>query len=168
MTTEEIKQSVSMRELVERYGIHIDRKGFCCCPFHKEKTGSMKIYKDSYNCFGCGANGDIFSFVMRMENCDFKTAYKSLGGSYQQYENDYQRKRFAYQLAKRKETERRQKEKKQQLKAQVLEDIKYQQLFKKMAPVFSDIWCDAVNKLEYDFYLLEELTKEGVMIFETT
>lgn len=168
MTTEEIKQSVSMRELVERYGIHIDRKGFCCCPFHKEKTGSMKIYKESYNCFGCGANGDIFSFVMRMENCDFKTAYKSLGGSYQQYENDYQRKRFAYQLAKRKETERRQKEKKQQLKAQVLEDIKYQQLFKKVVPVFSDIWCDAVNKLEYDFYLLEELTKEGVMIFETT
>lgn len=168
MTTEEIKQSVSMREVVERYGIHIDRKGFCCCPFHKEKTGSMKIYKDSYNCFGCGANGDIFSFVMGMENFDFKTAYKSLGGSYQQYENDYQRKRFAYQLAKRKETERRQKEKKQQLKAQVLEDIKYQQLFKKMAPVFSDIWCDAVNKLEYDFYLLEELTKEGVMIFETT
>lgn len=167
MTTEEIKQSVSMRELVERYGIHIDRKGFCCCPFHKEKTGSMKVYKESYNCFGCGANGDIFSFVMRMENCDFKTAYKSLGGSYQQYENDYQRKRFAYQLAKRKETERRQKEKKQQLKAQVLEDIKYQQLFKKIAPVFSDIWCDAVNKLEYDFYLLEELTKEGVMIFET-
>ena len=157
-----------MREVVDKYGIKVDSHGFCCCPFHKEKTASMKIYKTSYNCFGCGANGDIFSFVMGMEHCDFKTAYKSLGGTYQQHENDYQRKKFAYQLAKRKETERRQKEKKQLLKAQVLEDIKMQQLFKKLSPVFSDMWCDAVNRLEYDYYLLDELTKEGVKIFETT
>ncbi len=168
MTSNELKQNTSMREVVENHGIKVNNRGFCCCPFHKEKTASMKIYKTSYNCFGCGANGDIFTFVMGMEHCDFKTAFQSLGGTYQQHENDYQRKKFAYQLAKRKETEHRQKEKKRQLKAQVLEDIEYQQLFKKLAPVFSDIWCDAVNKLEYDFYLLEELTKEGVMIFETT
>lgn len=168
MTSDELKQSISMREVVESHGIKVNSHGFCCCPFHKEKTASMKIYKTSYNCFGCGANGDIFSFVMGMEHCDFKTAYKSLGGTYQQHENDYQRKKFAYQLAKRKETERRQKEKKQQLKAQVLEDVKMQQLFKKLSPVFSDIWCEAVNRLEYDYYLLDELTKEGVKIFETT
>lgn len=164
MTSNELKQSISMREVVESHGITVNNHGFCCCPFHKEKTASMKIYKTSYNCFGCGANGDIFSFVMGMEHCDFKTAYKSLGGTYKQHENDYQRKKFAYQLAKRKETERRQKEKKQQLKAQILEDIKMQQLFKKLSPVFSDIWCEAVNRLEYDFYLLDELTKEGVKI----
>ena len=104
MTTDEIKQSVSMQELVERYGIRIDRKGFCCCPFHKEKTGSMKIYKSSYNCFGCGANGDIFSFVMGMEHCDFKTAYKALGGSYKA-KSDHQRNLYQYHLQKRKENE---------------------------------------------------------------
>ena len=87
MTKEEIKQSLSMREVVERYGIRIDRKGFCCCPFHNEKTPSMKIYKDSSYCFGCGRSDDIFSFVMGMEHCDFKTAFKNLGGTYEKKSN---------------------------------------------------------------------------------
>lgn len=159
MTTDEIKQSVSMRELVERYGIHIDRKGFCCCPFHKEKTGSMKIYKDSYNCFGCGANGDIFSFVMGMENCDFKTAYKALGGSYRQ-QSDHQRNLYHYHLQKRKEDEIKRLQKAEQEKKEVIEEIRMQKLFKKLSPVFSDDWCEAVNRLEYLFYKLEYLTEK--------
>ena len=159
MTTDEIKQSVSMREVVERYGIHIDRKGFCCCPFHKEKTGSMKIYKDSYNCFGCGANGDIFSFVMGMENCDFKTAYKALGGSYRQ-QSDHQRNLYHYHLQKRKEDEIKRLQRIEQEKKEVTEEIRMQKLFKKLSPVFSDDWCEAVNRLEYLFYKLEYLTKK--------
>ncbi|MBQ2287880.1 MAG: DNA primase [Lachnospiraceae bacterium] len=159
MTTDEIKQSVSMRELVERYGIHIDRKGFCCCPFHKEKTGSMKIYKDSYNCFGCGANGDIFSFVMGMENCDFKTAYKALGGSYRQ-QSDHQRNLYHYHLQKRKEDEIKRLQRAEQEKKEVTEEIRMQKLFKKLSPVFSDDWCEAVNRLEYLFYKLEYLTEK--------
>ena len=159
MTSNEIKQSVSMRELVERYGIHIDRKGFCCCPFHKEKTGSMKIYKDSYNCFGCGANGDIFSFVMRMENCDFKTAYKSLGGTYREC-SDYQHKMYQYRMRKRKETEQRRLLKIAEDKRQTIKEIKLQKLFVKCYPVFSDEWCFAMNRLEYLFYKLEYLTEK--------
>lgn len=159
MTTDEIKQSVSMREVVERYGIHIDRKGFCCCPFHKEKTGSMKIYKDSYNCFGCGANGDIFSFVMGMENCDFKTAYKALGGSYRQ-QSDHQRNLYHYHLQKRKEDEIKRLQRIEQEKKEVTEEIRMQKLFKKLSPVFSDDWCEAVNRLEYLFYKLEYLTEK--------
>ena len=159
MTTDEIIQSVSMREVVERYGIHIDRKGFCCCPFHKEKTGSMKIYKDSYNCFGCGANGDIFSFVMGMENCDFKTAYKALGGSYRQ-QSDHQRNLYHYHLQKRKEDEIKRLQRIEQEKKEVTEEIRMQKLFKKLSPVFSDDWCEAVNRLEYLFYKLEYLTEK--------
>lgn len=159
MTTDEIKQSVSMREVVEKYGIHIDRKGFCCCPFHKEKTGSMKIYKDSYNCFGCGANGDIFSFVMGMENCDFKTAYKALGGSYRQ-QSDHQRNLYHYHLQKRKEDEIKRLQRIEQEKKEVIEEIRMQKLFKKLSPVFSDDWCEAVNRLEYLFYKLEYLTEK--------
>ena len=159
MTTDEIKQSVSMREVVERYGIHIDRKGFCCCPFHKEKTGSMKIYKDSYNCFGCGANGDIFSFVMGMENCDFKTAYKAIGGSYRQ-QSDHQRNLYHYHLQKRKEDEIKRLQRIEQEKKEVNEEIRMQKLFKKLSPVFSDDWCEAVNRLEYLFYKLEYLTEK--------
>ena len=84
MTAEEIKRVYSMRDIAERYGVNVKRDGMCCCPFHKEKHPSMKIYKDSYNCFACGANGDIFTFVQNIENCDFKTAFYLLGGKYQE------------------------------------------------------------------------------------
>lgn len=159
MTTDEIKQSVSMREVVERYGIHIDRKGFICCIFHNEKTASMKVYKDSVYCFGCGRSADIFSFVMGMENCDFKTAYKALGGSYRQ-QSDHQRNLYHYHLQKRKEDEIKRLQRIEQEKKEVTEEIRMQKLFKKLSPVFSDDWCEAVNRLEYLFYKLEYLTEK--------
>ena len=51
MTSEEIKKTYSMRDILERYGMHPNRSGFIRCPFHKEKTASMKVYQDSYYCF---------------------------------------------------------------------------------------------------------------------
>lgn len=159
MTTDEIKQSVSMREVVEQYGYHPNRAGFISCPFHKEKTASMKIYKDSYNCFGCGANGDIFSFVMGMEHCDFKTAYKALGGSYKA-KSDNQRNLYHYHLQKRKEAEIKRLQRVEQEKEEVIEEIRMQRIFKMCFPVFTDDWCEAVNRLEYLFYKLEYLTEK--------
>lgn len=83
MTVDEIKRTYSMRDVAERYGFHPNRAGFIPCPFHKEKAGSMKIYKESFYCFGCQCSGDIFTFVQKMDNCDFKAAFYSLGGTYQ-------------------------------------------------------------------------------------
>ena len=83
MTTDEIKAMHSMREVVEGYGFRPNRSGFIRCPFHKgDRTASLKIYKDNFYCFGCEVGGDIFKFVMLMENCDFKTAFHQLGGEY--------------------------------------------------------------------------------------
>lgn len=86
MTSEQIKESVKMREVVEMYGLRIDRKGFICCPFHREKTASLKLYDKSFHCFGCGASGDVFRFVQLMDNCDFKEAFIKLGGEYEHNE----------------------------------------------------------------------------------
>lgn len=80
MDKETIKQQNSMRDVLSRYGMIPNRAGFISCPFHSgDRTASMKIYKDSYYCFGCGATGDIFTFVQSMDNCDFKTAFQILG-----------------------------------------------------------------------------------------
>ena len=64
---EEIKESVSVRAVAERYGIGINRSGFARCPFHEEKTASLKIYDTSFYCFGCGAGGDVIKFVSLLE-----------------------------------------------------------------------------------------------------
>ena len=49
------------------------KKGLC--PFHSEKSASFVIYPtNTYNCFGCGENGDVIDFVMKLNNIDFKEA----------------------------------------------------------------------------------------------
>ncbi len=50
------------------------------CPFHKEKTPSFNVnpQRQIYHCFGCGAGGDVFQFVMQYENVDFSTAARML------------------------------------------------------------------------------------------
>ena len=83
MNSEEIKQSHSMREIVESYRIKVNRSGMCCCPFHKEKHPSMKVYKDSCYCFVCNKQWDIFSFIQDMDNIGFKDVFLSMGGTYQ-------------------------------------------------------------------------------------
>ena len=51
-----------------------------CCPFHQEKTPSMKINDEhgSFYCFGCGAKGDIFSLYTDLYNYSFLDAVKEL------------------------------------------------------------------------------------------
>ena len=51
-----------------------------CCPFHVEKTPSCTIYRkqNTFYCFGCGAHGDVISFVMKRENLPFKKACEYL------------------------------------------------------------------------------------------
>jgi len=51
-----------------------------CCPFHKEKTPSFHVNaaRQSFHCFGCGAGGDVFNFIMRHENVDFMQAARLL------------------------------------------------------------------------------------------
>src|SRR3954464_4732179 len=50
------------------------------CPFHKEKTPSFSVHatKQFFHCFGCGASGDIFSFVQKIENITFPEAVRAV------------------------------------------------------------------------------------------
>ena len=63
--------------------VHLQRKGrlqACCCPFHSEKTASCFVYTDtsSFYCFGCGAGGDVITFIMKIESLDYVEAVKFL------------------------------------------------------------------------------------------
>ena len=79
---DKIKERLSIEEVVSSY-IKLDRAGAnlkAKCPFHNEKTPSFFVSPDrgSYYCFGCGASGDIFTFVEEFEGLDFKGALKLL------------------------------------------------------------------------------------------
>ena len=119
----------------------------------------MKIYKDSSHCFGCGRSDDIFSFVMGMEHCDFKTAFKNLGGTYEKKSN-YSHDLFRYRIEKRKQTEEVKKQKLENERIGILKEIEQQKIFKNSFTPMSDDWCDAVNKLEKLYYRLEAITTE--------
>lgn len=160
MNKEELKQSLSMHEVIGRYGFYVNRAGFISCPFHKgDRTPSMKIYPKDYHCHACGANGDIFSFVMGMDNCDFKTAFQSLGGTYEE-KSDYQQKLFRYRLEKKKETQKIKDNNTEKERIITIKEIEQQLLFKKMYPPMSYEWSEAVHRLEYLYYKLEVLTTE--------
>ena len=55
-----------------------------CCPFHQEKTPSFIVNPDSntYHCFGCGVGGNVFKFIMAIENLDFPNAVQMLARKY--------------------------------------------------------------------------------------
>ncbi|PCI28198.1 DNA primase [Candidatus Wolfebacteria bacterium] len=81
-TTEKIKELLPIEEVIGGY-IKLQKAGGNfkgLCPFHNEKTPSLHISPDrgSYYCFGCGENGDIFSFVEQFEGVDFVGALKIL------------------------------------------------------------------------------------------
>ena len=151
MTVEEIKQQNSMRDVVVRYGIEVNRSGFCRCPFHSERTASMKIYRDSFYCFGCHTGGDIFAFIQKIEGVDFKTAFESLGGTYESRDSFSGRLAF-YKSMKRAEQrkldETRAKEKRRKEFAEIRE------LRRKLeeAEPMSDEWRDVYNRLQIAKY----------------
>lgn len=70
---EAVKQSVTTRQAAEHYGIHAGRNGMACCPFHHDKTPSMKLDR-RYHCFGCGADGDVIDFAAALYGLGKKEA----------------------------------------------------------------------------------------------
>ena len=79
---DQIKNVLNVEDVVSSY-IKIEKAGSnfrASCPFHNEKTPSFFISpsRQSYYCFGCGAKGDIFTFVEAFEGLDFMGALKVL------------------------------------------------------------------------------------------
>ena len=79
---EEVRQKNDIVDVVSQY-VKLTRKGssyFGLCPFHNEKTPSFSVTpgKQMYYCFGCGAGGNVFNFIMEYENYTFGEALKHL------------------------------------------------------------------------------------------
>lgn len=81
--SEDIKNSVDIAEVIKAHGVEL-KNNRACCPFHSEKTPSFFVNtkKQYFHCFGCGAGGDVITFVMKICGCDFKTAIRYLAENY--------------------------------------------------------------------------------------
>jgi len=62
---EAVKQNTSARQVAEFYGAKVNKNGMCKCPFHNDKTPSMKIDNRFY-CFGCNETGDAIDYVSKV------------------------------------------------------------------------------------------------------
>ncbi len=79
---QELQDKIDIEQVISS-SISLKRRGKTLvglCPFHNEKTPSFTVYPESrsFYCFGCGAGGDVISFVRRMENLDYIEAVKSV------------------------------------------------------------------------------------------
>ncbi len=79
---QELKDRINIEDYISR-NLQLKRTGsniVGLCPFHSEKTPSFTVFPDtqSFYCFGCGAGGDIISYVMRTENLDYLEAVRLL------------------------------------------------------------------------------------------
>lgn len=62
---EVVKENVTARQAAEAYGLKVGRTGMACCPFHSDKSPSMKL-DERYYCFGCGATGDAVDLTAKL------------------------------------------------------------------------------------------------------
>jgi DNA primase len=83
---EELRRRVSITDVIGRR-VRLNRRGAQAtglCPFHNEKSPSFHVYEGPdephYHCFGCGAHGDVITFVMETEGLQFRDAVEKLAG----------------------------------------------------------------------------------------
>lgn len=162
---------IPMTEVLAWYGLQANRSGFLCCPFHAEKTASCRIYEKSFYCFGCGAGGDAVSFVSKMENIPPAAALQQIrkrqGIS---PETDYR----SYRANRREQYREKQREQQESRRTAELERTLlslhrtlYQAGRGKHTGEPSGLWLLSLHQTERVDFLLEELTRIGIVSFET-
>ena len=156
---ETVKQSITIREAAERYGIEVKRGGMVCCPFHDDKNPSMKLNKEYFYCFGCGATGDVIDLASRLYNLSPKEAAEKLAQDFGLIYDSQAPPRRNYV---RQKTETQQFREDRQRCYRVLSDYYY--LLKKWENAYSPhtpeeephpLFVEAIQKKTYVEYLLD-------------
>lgn len=166
MTVEEIKETTTMRDVLGRYGVTVNRSGMCCCPIHHERHPSMKVFKDGYKCFACGSGGDIFAFVQAMEQCSFKEAYIILGGSYERQDTKQARTAVKMKFERQKRLRQQSVENEKRFRSALMDAIDICGWWIENTEPLSDDWCFAQNKLPWLWHVYDSKYLEGEEVEE--
>ena len=79
---DQLKSNLTPRCVTERYGPPIHRGNMICCPFHDDKTPSMKLYDDHFYCFGCQKSGDVIDLAAQLLGLTNHEAAKRLASDF--------------------------------------------------------------------------------------
>lgn len=77
-----VKGQVTPQMAAERYGLPVNRSGMACCPFHDDRTPSMKLYPDHFHCFGCGQTGDVIDLTAQLTGLNARDAAGRLAADF--------------------------------------------------------------------------------------
>ena len=163
---EMIRATVDMKQVAGMYGQQVSRSGMICCPFHEDKHPSMKLNKDYFYCFGCGATGDATEFVSRLFDLSSYEAAQKIAADFGLSTDSSLRTSVTAELVQRKNAQTLRE--KERLCVSVLTD--YLWLLRdwrmRYAPRLpeSEIdsrYVEACHRLDYVEYLLDELTQES-------
>lgn len=79
---DDVKQALNIREVLEYYGVNVDRAGKFVCPFHSDHKPSAGIKNDYFHCFACGAGGDVITFTAKFHGLSNYEACKKLAADF--------------------------------------------------------------------------------------
>ena len=77
-----VKAAVTPRMAAERYGLPIQQGSMTRCPFHADRTPSMKLNEVYFYCFGCGASGDVIDLAAKLFGLSGYEAAKKLAADF--------------------------------------------------------------------------------------
>lgn len=78
----QVKRIANCIDLCRTAGLEQTAKGFVCCPFHGEKTGSCRVWPDHFHCYGCGKHGDAIDLAAQLWDVSFMDAVTMLAEMY--------------------------------------------------------------------------------------
>ena len=157
-----VKAAVTARQAAEIYGLKVGRNSLACCPFHHDKTPSMKV-DDRYYCFGCGVTGDAVDLTAQLLRLSPKDAALRLAADLG-IEVDDKAKPKAFHPYRPRADPQKELQKWFDHAWEVL--LEYRSLLrdweKRYAPQSMDeewhpLFCEALDKKDYIDYLLDEL-----------
>lgn len=152
-TATAIKEAITCRQFADFIGLSVNRSGFAVCPFHGEKTASLKIYPDGrgWCCFGCHRGGDVINFASLYYGLDFKSTLQRLNDDFnlgiisESTETAQNSVLTAVQIAKRKAERKKQERLKQAV------SVRYWAAFDKWIDNERKITDNAPKSFDEDF-----------------
>ncbi|MDE6182474.1 MAG: hypothetical protein K2F59_04645 [Eubacteriales bacterium] len=165
---EKVKEEISMIDLINYLGIKTTKNNYIVCPFHKEKTASLKIYEKSYYCFGCQSNGTVIDFIKNYMGLNTLESTEYLAKAFRvSIKKMTIREQYAYEKAKKEQRDNKRFDKWVKKAFDILLDyhrILYHNSFE--YNLENELYVEAIHKLPLIQYYLEWLEDEAYEFYK--